>query len=414
MEKIHGDIITGEQEKELAKLKFEQELTSDAISADRELRHDLLKELAGKGLGGVNLTRLGDMTTNELLAHVYSQTDPKNWINLNPEDAAVMLSDEQYERWDSTRIIRGEFSEAEQKNLAQAQSVQNAALGIFSTVNFLLDEDQRSALGDSVGIGLGRRNLSAITGIDNAKVNRWRAKFSNLLSKEVLKYYSDIKTSGVTFGALSEKELRLLENASIGHYGAVLDDDGVLTGKSKLGESDFIEELQLTASMAQKAFIMSSRGRNTPGLAETLRNMSPEAVNTMFEEIRTSIPSKATGFAARELQAPGQSTPATTPAVLNDPEELVVNYSNFSDRLTGNVTGNQFVALNSFEADLGSDVWDTVTGQKILENVNNGNYSEAARLIQLFDKAPDPATGQLIVDNNRKTNRAREATLLIN
>ena len=309
------------------------------------------------------------------------------------------------------------MTEAEQKNLAQAQGVQNAALGIFDTVDFLLDEDMRTALGDSVGIGLGRLNISGLVGIGTADVNNWRAKFSNLLSKEVLKYYSDIKASGVTFGALSEKELRLLENASIGHYGATVDGDGILTGRSKLGEDDFIEELQLTASMAQKAFIISSKGVNTPGLAETLRNMTPEAVNTMFEEIRTSIPSKATGFAAQELQAPGQAaatTPATTPATLNDPEELVINYSNFSDRLTGSVTGNQFVALNSFEADLGSDVWDTVTGQKILENVNNGNYAEAARLMQLFDKAPDPATGQLIIDNNRKTNRAREATLLIN
>ena len=282
-----------EQEKEITKYRAEIEDNQLAL----KLRNDILKKYAGKGVTG-----LGNLTTDQLISYQFQQSDPLNWDELlkNPRLAFQKLNPEQLGRFKDYMELESEMTAEQKEEDKQAESIRNGALTIYEMADSLLSDDLRSGLKDSVGpIFFTRTNYSPL---NNATVNKFRAQFKNLLSKEVLKYYADIKQAGVTFGALSEKELDLINQAATGAFGGIYDGEGKFEGRSNLKEKDFIELLEATRSASQKTFILSARGASGK-LGGVLRNMSAEAVNELFMELRDNPPElEGSSFSDDELK----------------------------------------------------------------------------------------------------------------
>ena len=283
-----------EQQKEIT--KYRADIESDQL--DQKLRNDILQKYAGKGVTG-----LGNLTTDRLISYQFQQSDPLNWDTLDPKTAYQSLSADQLKRYEGYMEVKDKMTTEQKEENKQAENIRNGALTMYEMADQLLSDDLRNGLSESVGTNpLSRSNLNRFVLGGAGGVNEFRAIFKNLLSKEVLTYYADIKQAGVTFGALSEKELELINQAATGKFGGVYDDEGKFVGKSNLPQKKFVQLLEATRSASQKAFILAARGASEE-LGDVLRNMSSEAINELFIELRDNPPElEGSSFSDDELE----------------------------------------------------------------------------------------------------------------
>lgn len=114
-----------------------------------------------------------------------------------------------------------------------------------------------SGLNKVVGSGAFGRNplLDKLSGglLSDSKARAFSSSIRQLISQETLDTLTELKKSGATLGAISEKELAILQGAAtrINDW-EVLDDEGKPTGKWNIDEATFKEELTAIKSSAER------------------------------------------------------------------------------------------------------------------------------------------------------------------
>lgn len=278
--------------------------------------------------------------------------------------------------------------------------------------------------------------------------NRFRTDAKELASKATLEYYSKLKANGAVFGTMTESEWKLLSNASdVASLGINPE-----TGKSILSDKVLRERLQDYTNAQMKvatAVAMEKLGINPSILKDKdyldirenyYKRYIPKAYEQASQKIDyTQQDTGATNFIQQEegfkptayqdqagVWTIGYGTTKINgvPVKQGDTvseeqarkialEQAVNDYSTFADKL-GDVelTPNQFTALNSFEYNLGSGVWDQPTGQQILQAIANKDFQTANTLMQKFVNVKNPQTGKLEPNKSLISRRQREGQLL--
>jgi len=449
IETLYGNIITEEQKAALEDRKFQQSLLLESVKADNTLRSNLITEIAKKGVGGQALSGLMTASIDELVNHLGSTTSAANWGTMTPDEAARTLSSEDFDRYLKFKEFQAKGDEAAQEQLTAAIGKQQTAKSTVDLVTSLLND--KEGLTNSVGFGTGSWDFS-IFGAGNETAG-WRAKAKQLMSATTLNTLQELKSTGATLGSVTEKELQILATAG-NALAPILDKNGNATGRFKMKEEDFVEVLQTMRLASMRTYIAASIGKEAFAAANYLNadydtvekryqdlvangtkpqgnfyqnDRSASAVSTAAEVIRreeglrTEAYRDSTGtwtigygnttINGRPVQPGDRLTPAQAENLMR--ESVVTNYTEFADQVTRPITDQQFAALTSFEYNLGSGVWSQPTGRQILAAINAGDLSTAGRLMLQYNKARNPATGQLEVNPVLAKRRAREASMLV-
>lgn len=447
IEKLHADIITSKQAALLESQKFQQQLVLESIKSDNSLRNDLLKEIATRGVGGVALENYTTASIDDLLKTLNQKTSVTNWTDLSFEEASMTLSKDEFEKYKY-------FKETNDTRIASGVAAQQGANFIIDTIESMLNDTE--GMKTSVGsIGWGNMDFN-IFGL-GTESTQFRAKFKTLLSANTLETLKNLKSTGATLGAVSEAELRILEAAQQS-LSPIIDENGKLTGRSNLTEAQFEEALETMRTASMKVYIASGIGKAAYAQSG-LQNADYETTLKMYEDLKengspdlqlnpgagnrdyaaeellgaaTDVIRKEEGFMSQAYQdttgtwtigfgtttingRPVQPTDALSreQAEYVMQEQIVNNYTNFADRISTNLTPNQFAALTSFEYNLGPGVWNSTTGKQILTAINSGRYQEAGNLMLAYNKSRDPNTGTLAYNSVLANRRKREASLLL-
>ena len=163
----------------------------------------------------------------------------------------------------------------------------------IDSIDKLLGED--SGLNLVVGLGvLGRTPL--IDKLSRGLISDPRARaFSSgirqLISQETLDTLKNLKASGATLGAISEKELAILQGAAsqINDW-EVLDDDGKPTGKYNIDEPTFraeLEKIKLASEVMRDAARADSEAGEGKGNQTTFTDMNDFLDNASSQQEET-------------------------------------------------------------------------------------------------------------------------------
>jgi GH24 family phage-related lysozyme (muramidase) len=456
IQKAYADIITEEQKAAAEAKKFEYDLILEASKSDNALRNDLIKDIAKSGrFSGTDMNQLLEMSSDELLGLSYDTTSPFNWTNLSPEDAALYLDEDTYDRYITYSENKSNLTKEQDEAFKIKSTNLQTANSTIDLIEDLLDDE--AGLKTSVGEGaLGRTDFSIPFTSIGKESNKFRANMKQLLSQATLNKLLELKAAGGTLGAISEKELEILGKAAVA-LGSVETKEGLASGKSNLSEADFKTALETLRMASMKVYIAERLGSQKYSEAgfvdmgqedfDTIEKLykdlkatplkeqnyaddelrSGENLSTAFNKIRqeeglrTDAYQDSTGtwtigfgnttINGRPVRPGDRLTERQAEALMQ--QTVVEKYTTFADRVNTEVTPNQFAALTSFEYNLGSGVWQSDTGRQILALVNQGRNDEAGRLMLQYNKSKNPATGQLEVNRVLAQRRMREANLLL-
>lgn len=454
VESIYGDIMTEKQKQAAADQKFKYDLILEGVKSDNSLRNDLIKDLAKKGITGNGLESVMNMSIDQLLSYSGNLTSPKRWSEMSFEEAATVLDKDSFDKFQAYREWEKGVSDEEKQSVTEALAVQDGAKGVIDTITDMLDDKQ--GLKTSVGVNsIGRSDFNIFgAGVESTK---FRANARSLVSQNTLNTLKELKATGATLGAISEKELRILQDAQ-NKLGTVFDENGNATGKFNMKESDFMTALETMRLASMKTYVAASIGKQRYAAAN-LQNADFETVSKLYNDIIENGVEPVANFADQEVnggnnnqnlnaafeqirQEEGlrldayQDTTGTwtigfgntqingRPVQPGDrlnqeqaetlmQQSVIQNYTTFEDKVSANLSPNQFAALTSFEYNLGSGVWQTPTGTDIINRINRGDYAGAARLMQQYNKSRNAQTGALETNRVLAQRRAREANLLL-
>lgn len=456
VEAIYGDIMTEKQKQAAADQKFKYDLLLEGVKSDNELRRDLIKELAKKGVTGNGLDSVMDMSIDQLLSYSGDISSPKRWSEMTFEEAATVLDKDSFNKFQAYREWEKNVSDEEKQAVTEALAVQDGAKGVIDTITDMLDDNQ--GLKTSVGVNaIGRSDFSIFgAGVESTK---FRANARSLVSQNTLNTLKELKATGATLGAISEKELRILQDAQ-NKLGTVFDENGNATGKFDMKEEDFKTALETMRLASMKTYVAASIGKQRFAAAN-LQNADYETVSKLYNDIIENGAEPVADYAGQEVNGGGSSYNQNLQAAFDQIREeeglrldayqdttgtwtigfgntqingravqpgdtltrdqaetlmqqsVINNYTNFADRVSTNLTPNQFAALTSFEYNLGSGVWQTPTGTDIINRINNGDYAGAASLMQQYNKSRNQVSGNLELNPVLAQRRAREANLLL-
>jgi len=158
------------------------------------------------------------------------------------------------EMYAAKKQIDEQYSKAKTQEVdyAQSQNIVYDANNKLQTIDGILsifDGGSSSVVGTGLGIGPGIKNMwENLTGENQ----RLLAGVEQLISQETMKTLTDLKASGGTLGALSGKELEMLQGAAtkLNTY-AVKDSNGKIIGFN-VPESTFVAELQKMKDATQR------------------------------------------------------------------------------------------------------------------------------------------------------------------
>lgn len=454
IEKMHSDILSADRAEQLEAKKHLYALQLEGVKADSALKKDLLLNLAESGISGPQLEGLANGSLNDILTFQAQQSSPTNWANMTYEQASQTLSDDDFKRYESYINYKDKLSTEQDSQLTEALSVQSSADSIITTLENLLTNE--NGLSGSVGTFLGNTTIPSylaggiIGGVaKQGDVNKFRAEFKKLISQQTLDTLANLKRTGATLGAISEKELQILQTAEQA-LGVKFDGDGNFTGRSNLTEKDFKSALGTMRMATMKTFIASSIGKAAYKNAgyqnvedfdtiqkryQELKNAPPvdyssELNNSVDIGVTESLIRQEEGFRS-EAYLDSTGTPTigfgtTTingrPVQLGDrlsqadaqqvmSEQIINNYTNFTNNITRDLSDQQFAALTSFEYNLGPGVWNDSDGQAILAAINNGDMYTAGQLMLAYNKSRE--NGILVENPVLVARRKREANLLL-
>lgn len=395
VQKIYGDIMTEKQKIALEERKFKNEVALEQLKFGNTIMADAQKE-AFKA--GVNPTAV---------SAAVATGDPSKVYALVPGVAA--------------------------------QQGANAAVNTVNLVDSMLSNSK--GLSGSVGGFLGKSLIAS------GKDETFRTDAKSLVSAETLAYYNKLKSSGASFGSMTESEWGLLTQAS---PAASLGIDPS-TGKSNLPEKEFIARLQAYQNASKK--VATAVALNSSGIGDAiLKNSTPKQIDSYYDiyvknpatapvqDYTQSDVSQQTldfignkeGFRSQAYQDQGgkwtigygttaiNGVPVKQGDTITEPQaralmqkQIVENYTNFTDKITTNISPNAFTALTSFEYNLGPNIWNQPGGSRIIAAINAGNLQEAGRLMQSYVNVRNPQTGKLEPSNGLLARRQEEARLLL-
>ena len=232
----------------------------------------------------------------------------------------------------------------------------------IDSIDKLLRED--SGLNLVVGLGvLGRTPL--IDKLSRGLISDPRARaFSSgirqLISQETLDTLKNLKASGATLGAISEKELAILQGAAsqINDW-EVLDDDGKPTGKYNIDEPTFraeLEKIKLASEVMRDAARADSEAGEGKGNQTTFTDMNDFLDNASSQQEET-VNNLVTEF-----------------PYLEDPD----NQQELIDMI--NSQSNQEVSFNRVDSDTNTAISNVNLGSRLARvNNNPGNLRLAGQ-----------------------------------
>lgn len=400
--KTYGDIITSEQN-----ARLEQAKQANLIELE-------------------NLKTFNEITKNAAAEAIKKGANPNDVAN------AVKSGD-----------ISTLYSLSGNTEVDNSQSIKT-----INTIQSMLDNTK--GLSGSVGPNILGRSL-----IPGKNDTAFRADAKLIASQATLDYFIKLKADGATFGAMSDAEWDIISSASAT---ANLGIDQK-TGKSNLGEEEFIKRLKEYQNVSRKA--VTANALTKAGIDPTfMKNLDATddaaTIKTLYEKYVVpqatagavdytqqdtgantggdiSFIQKEEGFSPTAYQdAAGVWTigygttringqPVKPGDTITEPQaktlalkQAAEDYSTFADKLGDTVlTPNQFVALNSFEYNLGPGVWDQPTGKQILASIQSGDLTTAQSLMQKFINVRNPQTGKLEPNPTLITRRQREGKLLL-
>lgn len=445
--KVYGDIITEKQKAALEEKKFQNDLTLENIRTTNSLRADLIKDIAKKGIGGAQLQGVMSASIDELLEFTAKVSGTQNWSTLTNEQAAMTLAPEDFTKWKAYKELEVE----DQKKVEAGLAVMQGANDVVTIIENMLNDTE--GFNNSVGFGLGNKDFKLLgAGNETAK---FRGYAKQLLSQATLDKLTQLKAAGGTLGAISEAELLILQNAATS-LGGIIDDNGNQTGRFEMGEEDLKTMLETMRVASMKTYIASAIGKEAYRRAnyvnadfetiskryEDLKLNPPDsdsndfyqsdfgggdafesAFNVIREEegLRTEAYQDSTGtwtigfgntmINGRPVQPGDRLSRAQAESLMQ--ESVVKNYTTFADRISSEITPSKFAALTSFEYNLGPNVWNEPTGERILALVDQGRADEAGELMLQYNQSYNPATGRLEPNPVLTKRRAREANLLL-
>lgn len=457
IETVYGDIMTEQQKLALEDKKFENELLLASAKSNNDLRADLIKDIAGKGVGGVQLNGLMSASIDDLISMQGELVSPARWSEMSFEEAAMTLDKDSFKQFEAYREWEKTATEEEKSAVTEAVAAQESAKGIITTVESLLND--KNGLDVSVGVtSLGRTDFfDPIFGIGE-EGSQFRANAKKLVSQKTLDTLVALKQTGATLGAISEKELEILTNANLA-LGAITDENGNQTGKFNMKEKDFKEALKTIRTASMKTYIAAAIGKEAYQRANYL-NADFDTIQKRYDDLIVNGAQGTEDFAENELAGientdslgaafeliaqeegfreqayqdqTGKWTIGFGTTMINGrpvqpgdrlsreqstsimQEQIIDRYTSFADKIPqAELTPQQFAALTSFEYNLGPGVWNQPSGSRILDLVDRGQYTQAAQLMQQFNKSRDPNSGQLAFNQGLANRRAREGQLLI-
>lgn len=432
LETNYANILTEQQKLELEDRKFANELTRDAINAERAAKQKQLDLAAERGATPAELNRL----FNSSLDEIYGWNSNKALeLGDNTENVAVQQS---------AIDIVGLIDEILSNETGLKSSVGSTSISRTRAGNIPI----LGLLGGPISAG-----LEAVTGVSplGNVISEFRGSSAKLVADAVLQNLIDIKAKGATFGALSESELSMLERAAT-ELRPVKDKNGEYTGQFAISEDRFKEILDTMQTATMKTFIASRIGAQAykqagyitadaddvrkaynaliatqPGTGNNQTNFYQQDLNPTLDVIRREEGFSPTAYRdstgtwtigygnttinGRPVQASDRITREQGEELLR--ESVTSRYSTGVQAVNAPLSPTQQAALVSFEYNLGPGVWQTPTGQRILSLVSTGNYAQAGQLMQQYNKSRNASTGQLETNPVLVARRAREAALLL-
>lgn len=434
LETNYANILTEEQKLELEDRKFQNELTKDALAAERTARQKQLDLAAEKGATPAELNRLFGAPIED----VYAFNSAKALeTGDNAENVALQQSSV-----DIVKLIDDVLA----NKTGLESSVGSSALGRTRGGNVPIPIFGAIAGGLSAVL----EGATGITPLGD-KISDFRGSASKLVASSVLQNLIDVKAKGASFGALSESELAMLERAATELR--PVKKDGEYTGQFAVSEDKFRNILNVMQVATMKTFIASKIGQKAYKEAGYI-NSSEADVKKAYQALLQSEPSQqnsSTNFYQKDLNPTtvdvikreegfsptaykdqtgtwtigyGNTTLNGRPVQPGDTisrdegekllrDSITSRYSTGLQAIGTELPSPKQAALVSFEYNLGPGVWQTPTGQRILSLVAGGNYSQAGALMQQYNKSRNPSTGQLEVNPTLVARRAREAALLL-
>jgi len=250
LEKLHSDIMSANQKAALEAQKFKQQIQLESFKADNSLKGDLLKELVKKGVSGPQLQGLASGSINDILTFQAEQRSVNNWDTMTFEEALRVLPDDELKRFERYKKLDPDSKAAARQGIDAMQGANH----VISLMESMLND--KEGLANSVGLGLGNRDFNFFGAGNESSVFRANAK--TLISAQTLETLKNLKKTGATLGAISEKELNILINAQQS-LGAVIDGD-TITGRFELDEGAFKTELKTMRMAAMKTYVAASMG----------------------------------------------------------------------------------------------------------------------------------------------------------
>jgi lysozyme len=394
--KTYGDIITGDQS---AKLEAAKQV--NAIELE-------------------NLRAKNDMIKSASEAAIKAGANPADVLNaVNSGDTSKL------------------YSMSGNTKVDPAQQI-----GTVNLIQSMLDNAK--GLSSSVGPTLFGKAI-----IPGANAEKFRTDAMNVASQSTLEYFTKLKANGATFGAMTDSEWNIVTQASPAASLGINKD----TGKSNLGEAEFIKRAQAYQNAARKAVTasaMTTLGYN----AKILKDLDANAIKSYYDKYVVNVAPTTTDYTKQDTGAESkdisfiQKEEGFSPTAYKDQagvwtigygttkingvpvkptdtitqenakalalEQAVNEYSTFADKLGETpLTPNQFTALNSFEYNLGPGVWNQPTGKQILASIQKGDLKTAQSLMQKFINVKNPQTGILEPNPTLITRRQREGELLL-
>jgi len=276
LETQYGDIMTNRQKATFAEQKFNQDIWLQDRKADGDIRKTVLTKMIESGrVSSGELSRLSNMSTSELLEYKSGSApeNPINWDNLTPEQYIGLDKNtrDNLKFYQDTRV-----DDKNQTNKRESMKFDMALT--IEKIDELLNNE--SGLKRSVGSLLGDRNIFFTY---PGKTADFRASAKSIIAAQTLDTLKNLKATGATMGALSEKELGILINA-YNDLGTVFDGDEI-TGRFNISEDTFKKRAKRIQEAAMRQYL-SAELPDDVYLNSNYENMSPEGLRSAYDFVK--------------------------------------------------------------------------------------------------------------------------------
>ena len=263
--KQQGSYLTAKENAAIEMRKQQNAIDLENMKFNNSIKKDFLTEMAERGASGADLARYSTMTFEQLKTEQFkSQNVTSDWLNMTQEQAMMKLDSDQYERSQEYNNLDPESKEQE---IARQANI-DASNNMISTIDSLLNNE------DGLSSAVGPTGLQRLGFMNPQNVQKFRADMQGLVSTMTLDTLKNLKQSGATLGAISEKELAILQNANT-RLGLIYDKNGMMTGESSLSESAFKSRLKEIQQASLKVNLLNelgnaefkARGLNNPNVS---------------------------------------------------------------------------------------------------------------------------------------------------